>query len=136
MREPGLNDVVMGEVLEGEAVFVRYWYDFVYNETLPENYIGKTGENVINDDDKKFDFVQELLNQVVPRKRSVTTYALLNENGIFDSDTEGAVRLLRTDFNIGWGRFSYTLIITISYKIIIRVLGRDRFSHGACGFKR
>jgi hypothetical protein len=34
-----------------------------------------------------------------------------------------------------WGRLSYTLIIPVAYKIIIRGLRKDEFG-GACGFRR
>jgi hypothetical protein len=71
--------VKFGEVLAGQAVFV-------FDDQTGPNHAGVTPANVTDDMDRYFDFVQELLNQVVPRKRSVKDYVLLNEDGIFSDE--------------------------------------------------
>lgn len=72
---------------------------FVHDSNGDDNHIGKTGDNVTVDNDKKLDFVQELLNQVVPRKRSVgQNYKLLETNGVYNDEVIEPVRLFRTNF--------------------------------------
>jgi hypothetical protein len=92
------SNITMGEVLDGLAVFV-------FDESNALNHIGKTPYYVTEDRERYFDFVQELLNQVVPRKRSVgNLYSLLEEDGIFTNDfgsnTVGALNLLKEHFQI------------------------------------
>lgn len=92
------SNTTLGEVLAGEAVFV-------YDESGEANHVGKTEEDVTDDKDKKVDFVQELLNQVIPRKRSVgnNNYALMDEkNGIFDDVVRNAIALFKQSqhFNV------------------------------------
>jgi len=89
------SNTTLAEVLAGEAVFV-------YDESTAENHIGKTPNTVTEDGKKKFDFVQELLNQVVPRKRSVgdANYTLIDENGQFNNVTENALELFKDHFKV------------------------------------
>jgi hypothetical protein len=68
------SNVKFVEVLRGEAVFV-------FDDNAGNNHKGVTPANVTDDNERYFDFVQELLNQVVPRKRSVLNYNLLDEQG-------------------------------------------------------
>ena len=63
---------------------------------------------------KKFDYVQELLNQVVPRKRvlkdatgksipnTVASNPLLVEDGVFGEETEKKMEIFRLSFNMGY----------------------------------
>ncbi len=87
------SNTTLKEVLDGEAVFV-------YDTLDEDNHKGKTASTVTTDADKKLDFVQELLNQIVPRKRSVTNYTLIEEDGIYDDDIVNALNTLKTNFNI------------------------------------
>ncbi len=87
------TNTTLGEVLDGEAVFV-------YDTLDEDNHKGKTASTVTTDNDKKLDFVQELLNQVVPRKRSITNYTLIEEDGIYDDDIVNALSTLKINFNI------------------------------------
>jgi len=89
------SNTTLAEVLAGEAVFV-------YDESTAENHIGKTPNTVTDDGKKKFDFVQELLNQVVPRKRSVgdANYTLIDENGQFNNVTVNALELFKQHFKV------------------------------------
>jgi len=76
------SNVKMKEVWAGEAVFV-------FDDNAGNNHKGVTPANVTDDGERYFDFVQELLNQVVPRKRSLgNLYNLLDENGIFNRNLE------------------------------------------------
>ena len=95
-------NVTLGDVLDGRMVFV-------YDEKDADNHKGFAQ---IKPDEsnklRKFNFVQELLNQVVPRKRAVTypqdvtTYELLEENGIFDTDRVAkALETFRKSFGRG-----------------------------------
>lgn len=85
------------EVLEGEAVFI-------YDISDDEHNIGHTENLNTNDNSKKeFDAVQELFNQVVPRKRSVKDgdkYDLMDENGIFDFKAKRALELFKKHFKV------------------------------------
>jgi transglutaminase-like putative cysteine protease len=91
------SNTTLGEVLNGEAVFLYDGNDAEYNK---DNHKGVTEANVEDDNLRKFDFVQELLNQVVPRKRSVTGYKLLDEDGIYHDKTENAIKTFKQEFNI------------------------------------
>ena len=92
------SNTKLGEVLDGFAVFV-------FDDKSELNHIGKTLYYVTEDRERHFDFVQELLNQVVPRKRSLPLfYDMVEENGIFDNapdnSTVSAVYYLKEHFNI------------------------------------
>lgn len=70
--------------------------DPVYND----NHKGESEPN-FSDSDKKLDFVQELLNQVVPRKRTLSkTYELLDEDGYFGDKTSSALQTFRESFGM------------------------------------
>ena len=81
--------------MSGEAVFV-------YDGSDAAGHAGETdyGAGAVADGDKMFDFVQELLNQVVPRKRSVTSYTLVDENGVYGDSTRDAVAMFRSSFSL------------------------------------
>jgi len=81
--------------LSGKAVFV-------YDGSDAAGHAGETdyGAGAVADGDKMFDFVQELLNQVVPRKRSVTGYTLLEEDGVYGDNTRDAVERFRSSFSL------------------------------------
>ncbi|MDH3976790.1 MAG: hypothetical protein OEV42_21215, partial [Deltaproteobacteria bacterium] len=82
------GNVTLGEVLGGTAVFVA---DKIESKS--------TGETP---DKQGFDFVQEMLNQVVSRKRSVTNYRLVPEDGTFnDYDLIEAISVFKSEFNMG-----------------------------------
>jgi len=88
------SNVTFSEVLKGDAVFVAD----------DGQSVGKSAENA-TDAERKFDLVQELLNQVVTRKRSVTGYKLLPEgenkhSGKYGPLTTGAVKLFRDNFGV------------------------------------
>jgi len=87
------HNTTLGEVLEGEAVFV-------YDRTFAENHRGKTVSTVTGDDKKKIDFVQEMLNQVIPRKRSAVDYVLIGEDGYYGDETADAISKFKSSFNI------------------------------------
>jgi hypothetical protein len=89
------SNITLEEVLNGEAVFV-------YDESTAENHVGKTESIVTEDGQRRFDFVQELLNQVVSRKRSVgdANYTLIDESGVFNSATKAAIELFKQHFNV------------------------------------
>ena len=96
------SNITFREVLNGEAVFV-------YDESADDNHIGKTDAGVTADDGKKIDYVQELLNQVVPRKRNlddptnpgtVYAYILMNEDGIYNAYTYNRLVDFKHNFNL------------------------------------
>jgi len=90
----------LSEVLNGKAVFVQ---DLVF----VDNHRGRSEPNT-PDNDKKIDFIQELLNQVVPRKRGLNeAYSfgpsndpLIGEDGFFGGYTEKALRIFRSNFGM------------------------------------
>ena len=95
-------NTTLGEVLSGEAVFV-------HDENTADNHAGKTEAGVTGDNDKKLDFVQELLNQVVPRKRNIYnpadpgvsyTYTLTEEDGNYNSYTYNGLIDFKFNFNL------------------------------------
>jgi hypothetical protein len=88
-------NTTLGEVLEGKAVFV-------YDTVEDENHIGVNEEEVQDYGKEKFEYVQMLLNQVVSRKRSVGTYVLIDEDGIFGDQTRDAIALYqhKDHFNV------------------------------------
>ncbi len=91
------GNVTLEQVLNGKAVFT---YDCIY----PNNACGPagvTGADVTDDKKKKFDFVQELLNQVVPRKRSVSNYILTEEDGVYNTNTYTALKKFKDNFSLG-----------------------------------
>jgi hypothetical protein len=100
----------LAQVLQGEAVFA---YD--------PDHAGKTARvNGVDppNDQLKFDFVQELLNQVVTRKRQLTetqadgtqgaaTYQMVEEDGLYDLSTHTAIRQFRENFGMGNTRVDF-----------------------------
>ncbi len=87
------------EVLDGQAVFT-------YDTASGDNHKGKTTAS--KDEYRKLDYVQELLNQVVPRMRETydgsawvpNQYSLLDENGIYDNVAYAGVKLFKQSFGI------------------------------------
>ncbi|MCK5685498.1 hypothetical protein KAJ27_15310, partial [bacterium] len=86
------SNTILSEVINGEAVFV-------YDTTDDEKHKGITTDWSVSEESREFDFVQELLNQVIPRKRG-TNYTLLTENGIYNTVTKDAVGILKDKFKI------------------------------------
>ncbi len=86
------SNTTLKEVLDGEAVFV-------YDTLDEDNHKGKTTATV-DDNDKKLDFVQKMLNQVVPRKRSATDYIFTEEDGWFYADTYISLVDFKNNFNL------------------------------------
>ena len=89
------DNVVLQDVLDGHAVYVA--------DSRESKSTGNTP------DKQKFDFVQELINQVLTRMRK--TYngnswvtnnyeQLINERGVFDNATANALRLFRQSFEM------------------------------------
>ena len=93
------SNTIVEEVLAGKAVFVHD-FDSTWDAATAGKHKGKTEEGIMDDKDKKFDFVQELLNQVIPRKRSVTDYELIAEDGYYGNKTESALAAFKEEFNI------------------------------------
>jgi hypothetical protein len=91
------SNVTLSEVLDGRAVFV---YDSDTSNMNKGNHKGVTGAGVTDDGQRRFDFAQELLNQVVPRKRSVEGYSLIDEDGIYYNATQAAVRTFKDNFHV------------------------------------
>ncbi|MCD6572416.1 MAG: hypothetical protein J7K62_04015, partial [Thermoplasmata archaeon] len=100
------SNIRIKDVLEGRAVYV---YD--------EGVESKSEDTVKEWGNRKFDYVQELLNQVVSRKfflydkdGNSVDYEFLEEDGIYGFHTEGAIEVLRSSFEwIGW-RWSDVII--------------------------
>ncbi|MDT8317354.1 MAG: hypothetical protein RQ824_05120 [bacterium] len=83
--------------MSGEAVFV--YYSSGAGQYL-ENHKGKVVSEVSEDKERKFAFVQELLNQVLTRKRSVDDYTLIEEDGYYGEGAVNAVGAFKENFNI------------------------------------
>ena len=100
------SNIRIKDVLEGRAVYV---YD--------EGVESRSEDTVKEWGNRKFDYVQELLNQVVSRKfflydkdGNSVDYEFLEEDGVYGSHTEGAIEVLRSSFEwIGW-RWSDVII--------------------------
>jgi hypothetical protein len=85
------SNVPLDEVINGDAIFA---YDNGASNGHLDFVNGQRG----------FYFVQEMLNQVTPRKRSVpNTFKLVPEEGRFDMATETAVKTFREKFNVPTG---------------------------------
>lgn len=100
-------NTTLDEVLAGEAVFVC---DLQRNDDGSFNTDGGTYHVNVGDSHKgdttgdsnnlrKVDFAQELLNQVVSRKRGVT-YALMDEDGYFGTITEAGIHTFKEAFHV------------------------------------
>jgi len=98
------SNVKMKEVWASEAVFV-------FDADTGVNHKGVTPPNVTDDGERYFDFVQELLNQVVPRKRGLLNsegisvqYNLLDERGPgqgkYGAAEEQVVELFKRNFRV------------------------------------
>ncbi|MDH3976729.1 MAG: hypothetical protein OEV42_20900 [Deltaproteobacteria bacterium] len=82
------GNVRLSEVLSGTAVFIADGKESKSTGSTPYN--------------QGFDFVQEMLNQVVSRKRSVASYRLAPEDGVFnDINTIDAIIKFKREFNMG-----------------------------------
>ncbi|MHB8845762.1 MAG: Ig-like domain-containing protein [Nitrospirota bacterium] len=93
------GNITLGEVLKGMAVFVS------------GGPAGTSTPGTVNDKLKKFDYVQEQINQVLPRIRQTynqnnnsweaNSYStLVNESGQYDLATSKAIRLFRKTFQM------------------------------------
>jgi hypothetical protein len=82
------------EVIEGNAV---YTYD-----RSGDDHHKSLSDNIDADDhnNKRFDFVQALFNQVIPRKRTVTAYTYTQEDGIFGDTSRDKIQQLKQQFHI------------------------------------
>lgn len=89
------SNVTLKEVIDGKAVFV-------WDMSNADDHKGVTDEGITKDDDRKVDFVQELFNQVVPRKRSVgdANYNLMAEDGIFNDRVVVAIERFKEHFRV------------------------------------
>ena len=96
------------EVLDGRAVFVAddgqsggktNWVQIAADAQEESDYVTKIFST--NLDKVRLDFVQELLNQVVTRKRSVTGYDLIGEDGQFGNGSANALKMFRENFAAG-----------------------------------
>lgn len=95
-------NTTMGEVLDGQAVFV-------YDDNDDDNHVGTTSADTMNLRMKKFDYVQELLNQILPRKRSINShFPLLDIDGAYGSSTTSAINEFRKEFLVDMPRKSRT----------------------------
>ncbi len=101
------SKVTFGEVLNGEAVFV-------YDDNGDASRIGPYRDQTLDaqDEQKRFYFVQELLNQVVLRKRTLAdpfsdivgaqySYNLMDENGRYDAYTYNRLIVFKDNFKLG-----------------------------------
>jgi len=113
MRHNG--NVLFSEVRDGQAAFVSDCV--VSGGTTTCRTPGVTAAGTSDDENKKFDYVQELVNQVIPRGRTVwkeslssgetgtwvptdANYNLIEEDGIYSQATASAVRLFRLSYNM------------------------------------
>jgi peptidoglycan hydrolase-like protein with peptidoglycan-binding domain len=97
----------LAEVLTGEAVFVcdlQRNADGTFNTTggvyhaaLGDNHKGESTGDA--NGQKEVDYLQELLNQVIPRKRGVT-YTLMDEDGYFGTTTESGIHTFKQAFHV------------------------------------
>lgn len=92
------GNIKVGDVLNESAVYV---YDTDRNHALSQcNGTGSCQESE-NELEKGFAYVKELLNQVMPRKRSVTGYTFIEEDGYFDEPTFRAISSFKVNFGMG-----------------------------------
>jgi hypothetical protein len=112
-------NVTLDDVLKGRAVYV---YD---ENPLHAVLTNHQNSNKAPADEVQFDFVQEMLNQVVSRKRELTVnvaesdepqayegYSLLVEDGLYSPEVVNHVKLFKENFNIGDKTGPYTPGIT------------------------
>ncbi len=93
------SNITVQDVLDKKAVYV-------HSPTVKS----ESDENAENHSQRKFDYIQSLLNQVVPRKFTLkdrnnnsANYVFLDENGQYGDGTQQAIELLRSSFPLlGW----------------------------------
>ena len=78
------KNVKFDKVLSGREVYI---HDADTESKSTSTYIG-------------FDFVQELFNQVIPRKRSVTGYVMIDEDGKYNDNVEIWLSDFKAGFNL------------------------------------
>lgn len=90
-------NVLFYEVRDGKAVYT-------YDVNTPSNFYGVNR----NDDGNGYIFVQELFNQVIPRKRTLTLannitadQLLIDEGGYFGGADSTRLEIFRNSFNLG-----------------------------------
>ncbi len=83
--------------MEGEAVFL---YDDPSLDTVNnwEYHQGYTPASVTDPLQKEFDFLQEVINQVLTRKRDVENYELIEEDGYYLEEAEEALAVFKEKF--------------------------------------
>jgi len=95
LRHRDNANVRLAEVLSGKAV---YTYD------LDRQGFYEAG---VEEQNRRFYYVQELINQVVPRKRSVQGYQMIDEEGLYDQGTATAIGTFKTQFNVSANTANY-----------------------------
>ena len=93
------SNVSMEEVLDGKAVFT---YQEVSNDVnIFKHQVGLGGRDTSVEADLRYDFMQNIFNQILPRKRSVTDYQMIEEDGIFNADDEKTLARAKGEFLVG-----------------------------------
>ncbi len=82
------------EIIDGVAVYTFDTSDDAHHKSLSDHIDADTHA------DKRFDFVQALFNQVIPRKRSVNNYTYTDEDGIFGPGSQNRIQQFKQQFNI------------------------------------
>jgi len=93
------SEITLEDVLQKDAVYIHDPEVESISDENPEDY-----------SQRRFDYIQELLNQVVPRKFTLvdrgnnsTDYVFLDENGQYGDETQRAIELLRSSFHtVSW----------------------------------
>jgi hypothetical protein len=94
LRVRNNSNVTLLDVLTGQAIFL---YDL--------NNRGMRDPNNNLEGSTKFYYIQELLNQVIPRKKSYVdtngeNYKLLEEDGLFDDSSSAALQTFKKNFGM------------------------------------
>ncbi|MDH3976787.1 MAG: Ig-like domain-containing protein, partial [Deltaproteobacteria bacterium] len=89
------SNVRLSEVLGGTAVYT-------YDLDTQGGYL-----DGVEEQNRRFYYVQELINQVVPRKRTVAGYQLTDEDGIYGQNTANAIGTFKENFNVSANTATY-----------------------------
>ncbi|MDH3976727.1 MAG: hypothetical protein OEV42_20890, partial [Deltaproteobacteria bacterium] len=103
------GNVTLEEVLNGTAVFtfdnnINHSGSYREADLIKEDGSKKAIEE--RDNTKRFYFIQEMLNQVIPRKRELrrnggaVNYNLLNEDGRYNQSVVDALQIFKDSFNM------------------------------------
>lgn len=79
------KNVKFDEVIAGREVYIQ---DADIESQSTSTYIG-------------FNYIQELFNQVTPRKRTVTGYVMIDEDGKYNTAAQNGLRLFKDNFSFG-----------------------------------